>query len=64
MIQNEICLFCNALRLDLHLPFGGTVDGKKMGARSAWRGLSMGMVYVGIRGRLNSIMEVNDSVNL
>ena len=42
---------------------GGTGDGKKMGAGTPWHGLSMGVVFVGIRGRLNVIMEVNDSAN-
>ena len=47
----------------VHLSFWVRGDNKKMGARAPWPVLSMGMVYLGIRERLNLIMEVNDPAN-
>ena len=38
-------------------------DVKKISNRPPWQGLSMGVVFVGIRGRLNLSMEVNDSAD-
>ena len=44
------------------ITFGGTCDEKKIRERE-FLGLSLGMVSIGIRGRLNLIMEVDDPVN-
>ena len=63
VIKNGILKSCNELRLGLYLhpSFREMGDGKMVRAGDPWSGLSMGMVYIGIRGRLNLIMEVNDS---
>ena len=63
VLKNTIVLSYNLLRLYLHPSSRGTEDGKKMGAGDPWRGLSMGVVYVGIRGRTKLTKEVNDSAN-
>ena len=47
----------------MHPSFEGTGDGKKVGAGAPWHGLSMDVVFVGIREEFNSTTEVNDSAN-
>ena len=63
MIKSDIFHLVTNLDCICTHHLGEPGDGKKMGSGAPWYGLSMGVVFVGIRGSLNLITEVNDSEN-